>query len=825
MSGSPVGEILAAGQRAGSVDGSDVENAVLQYSIIGGNHDGAFRIDTNGSVWTTAPLDFEVGPIRVLNIRVSDGAQSVDVDLVISITDVDEAPIATVLNVPPIMENLAAGESAGSIAASDPEGNSLTYTFTSGNADGAFVLSASGDVSTSRPLDFETDGSTRLLTVTVSDGVNTVPVVITVTVRDTNELPTATANPVAGVVENAAPGQIAGAVVASDPEGTTLTYTIVGGNHDAGFVISSGGVVTTTKSFDHEVSAVRLLNLVVSDGVNAVQVDLTIAITNVDETPAAALPQTASVDEGAPVVTIDLSALHPDPEGLTVTIATGSLTANNAAALTTNGATITYTHDGSETSTDTISYSAADPAGNTVSNTITVTINTQNDAPTITPKAGVVIEENLPAGEYAQLITTTDPDGPSPATLSIIGGNVGNAFTIFGNQLKTTGPLDAETTVAYDIIVQATDGTDTSTETFHVDVTSVNEAPVVSVMADQQTAVRAPVSISVPVSDPDVGDGVSNISVTGLPPGLSSSYNQVSRTVEIVGSVTNEAYASTTVTISVMVTDDGIPPLDSPSRTFDLVFADIIISPHAGSIQITEVRYAESEKYNPAAPFDALIMDEFIEFTNFGPAHDIEDFWLSDTKYPAGLDDLDYHGTGTISPDETGRIYQGFTQPTAFATNQVISSPIRRPTSTTYELDDGSSRASATYDFFGTAFGFPAGPNSLWEAFNDSGDDIWFWDDQNRLVAFVAWDDGTGNDHIRERPDPGWGIWDPADELRLSGAAPGQSISLAGPTGDSTCWELTGSGSATCVGSFTSTNRDAGNTNPTGRVSSQGRVN
>ena len=1013
-----VGEALAAGQPAGVISASDPDSAVLRYAIVGGNHDNAFRIDANGAVWTEGPLDYEAAPVRMLNIWVSDGSSSVVIDLPVTIVNIDEVPVASGATAAPILENAPAGQNAGSITASDPENAPLTFAITSGNVDGAFGIDASGVVTTTRPLNYEADGSSRVLTVDVSDGNHTVSTSLEVAIADVDEAPTATANPVAAVAENAAAGQIAGSVVAVDPEGTSLSYSIVGGNHDGGFAVSSGGVITTTVPHDHEAAPVRSLDISVSDGTNAVQVTLTVAIADVNEAPSAsavpatAVPEnaapgqtagsvnatdpennaltylivagngdgafaidgngavtttaaldyeaaptrtlsieisdaantvtvalvvtvedgneppsasaiaapaiientasphaagsvatsdpegdalifsitagnadaafaldgngvlttvraldfetdgpsrtvtvtvddgtnivpvdidvtvsdvdeapisapqeTATVAEGATLITIDLAAIHPDPEGLAVTVDAGSLSANHASSLTTNGSTISYVHDGSETTTDTITYTAVDPGSNATSNVVVVAITPTNDPPEITPAAAVAIEENRGPGQPAQTIVTTDPDGPAAATLSIVGGNIGGAFTINGSRIETVKLLDAETTAFYDLVVQADDGQGTSTETFRVNVTSVNESPAISAMADQNTAVRAPVSISVPVTDDDIGDGVSSISVTGLPPGLTSSYNQAARTVDIVGTVTDESFASTTQTITVAVTDDGVPPLTSPSRSFDLIFADIIISPHAGNIRITEVRYAESEKYNPAAPFDALIMDEFVEFTNFGPAHDIENFWLSDTKYPTGLDDLDFHGTGPILPDETGRIFQGFTQPTAFATNQIISSPIRRPTSTTYELDDGSTRPSATYQFLGTAYGFPAGPNSLWEAFNDAGDDIWFWDDQNRLVAFVAWDDGTGNDHIRERPDPSWGIWDPADELRLSGAAPGQSISLAGPTGDSTCWELTGSGTATCPGNFTSTNRDAGNTNPAGRISSQGRVN
>jgi hypothetical protein len=170
-------------------------------------------------------------------------------------------------------------------------------------------------------------------------------------------------------------------------------------------------------------------------------------------------------------------------------------------------------------------------------------------------------------------------------------------------------------------------------------------------------------------------------------------------------------------------------------------------------------------------------------------------------------------------------VFQAFTQPTWLSPGEIVTAPIRRPGNTSYVLADWSTRPASTYQFRGVDYGFPPGPNSNWEALQDAGDDFWLWDDDGLLVAYVAWDDGTGNAHITDRPDSSWGIWNPADELRLSGAAPGQSISLAGPTVGSTCWELTGSGDATCPGSFNSLNKDGGFTTPSGRVSSQGLTN
>ena len=69
-----------------------------------------------------------------------------------------------------VPENSAAGTSLGTVLASDPDGDSLTYSITAGNTAGAFAInSATGKVTVAGPLDFETK-SIYTLTVSASDG-------------------------------------------------------------------------------------------------------------------------------------------------------------------------------------------------------------------------------------------------------------------------------------------------------------------------------------------------------------------------------------------------------------------------------------------------------------------------------------------------------------------------------------------------------------------------------------------------------------------------------------------------------------------------------
>jgi predicted extracellular nuclease len=107
----------------------------------------------------------------------------------------------------------------------------------------------------------------------------------------------------AKVAENAPAGTVVGTVSATDADGDTLVYSLV---DDAGgkFVIDPAtGVVTTTEAFDHE--AVSEYELVVRatdpDGAFAEQ-KLTIAVSDVNEAPAAAAMRSRSTRMEPPTI-------------------------------------------------------------------------------------------------------------------------------------------------------------------------------------------------------------------------------------------------------------------------------------------------------------------------------------------------------------------------------------------------------------------------------------------------------------------------------------------------------------------------------------------
>ena len=182
----------------GIIEASDADGDTLTYSIINGNSDQAFDLGSTTGQLTVADstaLDFEMTPVFSLLIKVSDGALSDSATFTINLTDVDED--STTTNQAPtitagtfsLAENSLNSTVLGTVEASDPDGDSLTYNIINGNSDQAFGLdSTTGQLTVAdrTALDFEMTPVFSLL-IKVSDGALSDSATFTINLIDVDE--------------------------------------------------------------------------------------------------------------------------------------------------------------------------------------------------------------------------------------------------------------------------------------------------------------------------------------------------------------------------------------------------------------------------------------------------------------------------------------------------------------------------------------------------------------------------------------------------------------------------------------------------------------
>ena len=263
-----VAENTAANVNIGTaVAATDVDNNTLIYTL-GGTDAASFDIEAaTGQLKTKASLDYETKNTYSVTITVSDGSLTDTITVNISITDINEtipnrAPIFTEGDSTTriVAENTEAGANIGTtIAATDPDGNTLTYTLGGTDAASFDIEGATGQLKTKATLDYETK-NTYSVTIAVSDGSLTDTLSVTINVTDIDETPPNRApvfiegdSTTRSIAENTVTGTYIGTTItAIDADNDTLTYTLSGTNADAFDIDSTTGRLKTKATLDYE---------------------------------------------------------------------------------------------------------------------------------------------------------------------------------------------------------------------------------------------------------------------------------------------------------------------------------------------------------------------------------------------------------------------------------------------------------------------------------------------------------------------------------------------------------------------------------------------
>ncbi|WP_031235122.1 cadherin domain-containing protein, partial [Asticcacaulis sp. AC402] len=245
----------------------------------------------------------------------------------------NEAPQFTSVGSVSTPENtVATGYTA---AASDPDGDDLTYAIDGGADAAAFTInSQTGQLSFASPRDFETPGTSGNIyhvRISVSDGEETVTQDVTVTVTNVNDVaPVFTSGTAVSVAENlTATGYVA---AATDAENDALTYSIAGGADAALFGIDAAtGALSFLAAPNFEAPGdagsnnVYDVTLRVSDGVHTVDRAVMVTVTNVNDIAPVFTSGTAvSVAENLTATGYVAAATDAENEALTYNIAGGA---------------------------------------------------------------------------------------------------------------------------------------------------------------------------------------------------------------------------------------------------------------------------------------------------------------------------------------------------------------------------------------------------------------------------------------------------------------------------------------------------------------------
>uniref|UniRef100_A0A663MI09 Protocadherin Fat 4 n=1 Tax=Athene cunicularia TaxID=194338 RepID=A0A663MI09_ATHCN len=325
------------------VSASDVDegaNGLIHYSVIKGNEENQFAIDSStGQVTLVGKLDHEATASYSLVIQAVDsGAVALSSSCMLSIDVLDENdnspsfPKSTLLV--DVLENMRVGELVSSVTATDSDSGDnadLHYSITGTNNHGTFSISPNtGSIFLAKKLDFETQSLYKLNITAKDQGrpprSSTMSVVIHV--RDFNDNPPhfPPGDIFKSIVENVPVGSSVVSVTAQDPDADIngqLTYAIIQqmprGNH---FRIDEvRGTIFTNAEIDREFA--NLFELTVKATDQAVPVEsrrfalknVTILVTDQNDNVPVFISQNAlAADPSVVIGSILTTIIAADPD-------------------------------------------------------------------------------------------------------------------------------------------------------------------------------------------------------------------------------------------------------------------------------------------------------------------------------------------------------------------------------------------------------------------------------------------------------------------------------------------------------------------------------
>jgi RTX calcium-binding nonapeptide repeat (4 copies)/Cadherin domain len=485
-----------------TVTAIDLDGDAVTYAISGGADAGLFTIDvlTGALSFVSAP-NFEaptdVGGNNVYDVVVtaSNSTLSDSQAIAVSVTNINEGLTITSASSATTLEN---GTSALTVAASDLDGNAITFAIAGGDDASHFTINAlTGVLSFVSSPNFEAPadaGANNVYDVTISatDGSFTQSQAVAITVANVNEGLAITTGSVFSVTEN---GIAVMSVVGVDQDGGPVTYAITGGADAALFAIdATTGELRFVSAPNFEAPTDSGTNNVydvivsASDGSFVDTEALSVTVTNVNEAVSINSGALVSVAEnGTGVMTVTASDL--DGDAISYAIAGGA----DASRFTINAFSGELlfigapnfeapTDDGANNVYDVV-VSASD-GSLTDTRAIAVAVTNVNEAVSITSGTNYSMFEN---SALVGAITASDLDGDA-LTYSIAGGLDAALFMInavtgqlsFASAPNFEVPTDNGANNIYNVTVRASDGTLSDTRALAISVGNVSEAVVIT---------------------------------------------------------------------------------------------------------------------------------------------------------------------------------------------------------------------------------------------------------------------------------------------------------------------------------------------------------
>ncbi|KAI0240415.1 Cadherin EGF LAG seven-pass G-type receptor 2 [Lamellibrachia satsuma] len=230
------------------------------------SHAAPFSIDANGVIKLTSALDYDAGPRQyIVTVSVTDDATTDTGNLTVDVTDVDEAPnFANLPQTVNVREDATRPDTVLVVAATDPEGQSVSYSCSANPDDGAFDLTCTGGaVKLAAGGDFSAPH--YVITVTATAGPYVTDTLTVDVINVVNDIPVLSpSSGSASCGEDTVAHTSVFHIDATDADGDALTYTV---SDTAMFSVDSAGNIFLEGALDYEATHTVIVTFKACDSV------------------------------------------------------------------------------------------------------------------------------------------------------------------------------------------------------------------------------------------------------------------------------------------------------------------------------------------------------------------------------------------------------------------------------------------------------------------------------------------------------------------------------------------------------------------------------
>ncbi|MCP4375077.1 MAG: tandem-95 repeat protein, partial [bacterium] len=541
-----------------TLTGSDVDGDAISFTVVTDPGNGSLS-GTAPNLTYTPNANFHGSDS--FTYRSNDGSlDSAPATVSITVNAANDAPTAN------DQSKTTAEDTAVAITltGSDLDGDPISFTVVSGPGNGSLSGTAPNLTYTPNANFHGSDSFTYI----ASDGMlDSAPATVSITVESVNDAPTANDQSKTTAEETA----VAITLTASDVDGDPISFTVVTGPGNGSL---SGTAPSLTYTPNVNFHGSDSFTYIANDGLlDSAPATVSIAVNAANGAPTADDQSKTTAEDTAVAITLTGSDPGGDPISFTVVTGPGNGSLSGAAP------NLTYTPNANFHGSDSFTYIASDGMLDSAPATVSITVESVNDAPVADNKNKAIDEDTA----VAIILTASDVDG-DPISFTVVTDPGNGSLRGTAPYLTYTPNLTYIPNAGYhgsdSFTYIANDGLlDSAPATVNITINSTNEAPVADAGPDQTALVTSTVVLDGSGSSDANGDALSYswslISPTGSIAALSSpGVIDPSFSVDLPGTY-----------IAHLIVHDGT--VDSLADAVSITVSDANNSPEITSIAIT----------------------------------------------------------------------------------------------------------------------------------------------------------------------------------------------------------------------------------------------